>query len=133
MLPVFGHHGFRQRDIEKCLFVLSKHQSLFENKDYRSIRNWLQKNMLSESLLSKETYSEQITVLNDLLWSDIFGESLPPLMTLDGEKIVSEILCQHLQKETSLLKNIVTEISWQEEIENYFDGVSCCFDKKRHK
>lgn len=130
MSPVFGHAGFKKKDVEKCLSVLSKHQSLFENSDYHSIKSWLQKNALSELILWKETYSEQITTLNELLWNDIFGANLPPLITLDGEKIVSELLCQHLKKETSLLKNIMTELSWQEEIENYFDGVSCCFEKK---
>lgn len=89
--------------------------------------------IFSDAVLAQSTYSEQITLINQTLWYDLFGEYLPPLITLDGEQIVAEILQQHLLKEDSVLKNLMTEISWQREIEEYFDGIGCCFNTKTKK
>jgi len=46
---------------------------------------------------------------------------MPSFVSLDGEKVVSYILTRHLKKDFSVLKNMLTELSWQEEIEKYFD------------
>ncbi len=125
MLPVFEHRAFEKKDVEKIL-------SLSGNINQK-ITLWLKENALSEKILSQKTYSQQITLLNKILWESIFDGNMPTFISLDGEKIVNKILSCHLKKDTSILKNILTNISWQSDIEKYFDRISCCFDHERER
>lgn len=90
---------------------------------------WIEQNLLNEKILQCKTYSEQITLINHQLWGDIFGDTLPPLITLDGEDIVREILITHLEGGMGFTEMLTNE-TLQGTIEEQFDGISCCFERK---
>ncbi len=87
---------------------------------------------MSSTVLKQESYAQQIMVLNSKLWEDLFHETLPPLITLDGEDSVSQILIYHLSKNTGLT-NFLISPDMQTSIEENFDGISCCFNKEKHQ
>ena len=132
MSPVFGYPAFREENVtQSCLSQLKKHTREWHISDekYNIIRSWIEKNLLNEKILQCKTYSEQITLINHQLWGDIFGDTLPPLITLDGEDIVREILMSHLEDGVGFTEMLTNE-ALQSTIEEQFDGISCCFERK---
>jgi hypothetical protein len=102
---------------------------------------------LDEGVLNARNYSEQITLLNHRWWGELFnaplrkgvehenkngGFCMPEYIPLDAEDIVREILMRHIEKNT-LIGQLVTDEKIQPMIEEYFDGISCCFDRKNKK
>lgn len=132
MSPVFNHPGFREENVEKCIQMIANATKkwLLDKESSEKLFIWFKKNTLWTKIIAQKTYSEQITLLNGALWNDIFWDTMPPLVTLDWEKIVCSILLEHLKKDSSILKNIVTKLSWQTDVEKYFDTISCCFNLK---
>ena len=86
---------------------------------------------MHETVLGKENYSEQITQLNSLWWKDIFP-GLPEFIALDAEEIVREILIRNIKKNTPL-STYIADLRSHHLVEEYFDGISCCFEKKKKK
>lgn len=131
MLPVFWHHAFQKENIKNCIYQLRK----YEKEKYISpektnlIENWMQNRLLSDDILSKRTYSEQITAINDALWRDIFQGTLPDFISLDGEDIVRHILMNHLRENKSFWV-FLTDAEMHKNIEAAYDGISCCFEKE---
>ena len=61
----------------------------------------------------------------------MFPES-PEYVPLDAENIVLNILMRHIEKNT-LIGRLLTDEKIQTMIEEYFDGISCCFERKNKK
>lgn len=84
MLPVFWHHAFQKENIKNCIYQLRKYEKEKHVSPEKAnlIENWMQNRLLSDDMLSKKTYSEQITAINDALWRDIFQGTLPDFTSL---------------------------------------------------
>lgn len=131
MFPVFSLTSYTKEDIQKYTFKkLTSYflDTLITEERYTKIIDFLHLYVLHEDVLRQKTYSAQITLLNNLTWSEIFPD-FPPFIPLDSEKVVVDILCEHLQKRT-ILSELMCNIDLQPKIEEYFDGISCCFDQK---
>jgi hypothetical protein len=98
---------------------------------YERILEFIQKHVLNPSILNLSTYSEQITRMNHTWWNDLFP-AMPEYISLDAEDITVELLKKHLQENTSF-SQMMTNMTLQEAIEEEFDGISCCFDRKAKK
>lgn len=98
---------------------------------YERILEFIQKHVLNPSILNLSTYSEQITRMNHIWWNDLFP-AMPEYISLDAEDITVELLKKHLQENTSF-SQMLTDMTLQETIEEEFDGISCCFDRKEKK
>lgn len=131
MSPVFSLSSYTQEDIQKYTFKkLTSYfrETLLTEEKYTKIVDFLNRFVLHDDIINQQTYSSQITLLNNLAWSEILPD-FPPFIPLDAEKIVVDILCEHLQKNT-ILSQFMCTIELQPKIEEYFDGISCCFDQK---
>lgn len=111
MCPVFALPAYTRKDIEDhCISHLRQYrrdESISEQM-YDTIFEFIQKHVLSTSVLAVSNYSEQITRLNHEWWKELFPE-MPPYLSLDAEDITVALLIKHLQDETSFAR-IMTEI-----------------------
>lgn len=53
----------------------------------------------------------------------------PPFIPLAAEELVREILIDHLGRNT-IITELLTGIEIQPFIEEYFNGISCCFERE---
>lgn len=133
MCPVFRLPAYSQQDIEtNCIKRLSQYRkdSYISEESYQKILHFLTVSVLDETILALPTYSEQITRLNHILGHSLFPE-LPPYISLDVEDIVVELLQEHLHKDTIMMQ-LLTDMTLQHRIEEYFNGISCCFELSNH-
>jgi len=57
---------------------------------------------------------------------------LPEFIPLDAEALILEILIDHLERNTTITE-LLTNSKIQPLIEQYFDGISCCFEQKNKR
>jgi hypothetical protein len=130
MSPVFGLWRYTAESLRKS--ALPKIHAYLEEKIITEETNckiidFLENTALHETVLRARNYSEQITLLNHQWWAEMFPES-PEYVPIDAEDIVREILIKHIEKNT-VMAQLVTDEKIQPMIEEYFDGISCCFEK----
>jgi len=133
MCPVFALPAYTRRDIEEnCIKRLKKYyrEYIISEGMYEDILEFIQQHILDSWILAVKTYSEQITHLNHIWWATLFPE-MPASISLDAEDLVIELLKKHLHEETSFSR-LFTDMDIQSDIEEAFDGISCCFDRKNH-
>lgn len=78
-----------------------------------------------------ETFSGQITFLNRRLWKYYFDQSIrpsiPELLYLQPNGIITRILINQLQDENSLISRIILDPSVRNKFIKRFYGVACCW------
>lgn len=129
MHPVFHLESYTRENImTSCLAKLRSYlrKSYITEETYENTYNIIQTSILQEDLLSCKSYTEQITQFNHVWWEKLFP-GLPSFIPLDAEDITNYMLRHHLHEET-FVKDILTDISLQPLIEEYFDGIPCCFN-----
>ena len=57
----------------------------------------MEENLFSSHIIQQKTYSDQITLINGKIWSDIFPKNMPDFIPLDGEDFVRYILIEHIK------------------------------------
>lgn len=76
-----------------------------------------------------ERYSDELTVLNDILWQKIFNDTRPPLIYIEAESIVRELILANLQNESLISKIILDEKHRDTYIKNY-EGITGAHNTK---
>ena len=77
---------------------------------------------------SQETYSAQLTVMNSILWQQLFGKERGDLVYLEIDSVVRKLLLEkHLQKETDVY-NLVFNPKWREKFVELFAGIQGSHD-----
>lgn len=134
MSPVFGLWRYTRENLWKSalpkIHTYQKERMITE-ETYNIIVDFLENIALDEWILNAGNYSEQITLINHRWWREMFP-GFPEYIPLDAEDIVREILTRHIEKNT-LIGQLVTDEKIQPMIEEYFDGISCCFERKNRK
>jgi|GEM_PF-1141809 len=133
MSPVFEFPSYTIDSIKKHTFPRLTsffHQHFITEASYLAIMQFLEKIILHDDIVIEKNYSKQLTRINHLWWSELFPD-LPDFIPLDAESIVSEILIAHLHENT-ILTQMMTHANIQPYIEQYFNGISCCFDLVDH-
>lgn len=133
MCPVFQFPPYSREDIEThCIKRLQQYRkdSFVSEEMHEKVLHFIIHHLLDETILTLPTYSEQITRLNHIWWGEIFPE-MPPYISLDAEDMVVELLHGHLHTSTIMVQ-MITENALQLQIEQYFNGISCCFDLENH-
>lgn len=128
MCPVFRLPAYSGDSRWKIITKLEwyKNNWTISHETYSLIIEFVNARLFEERILSYKTYSEQITHLNTTWWRGIFSD-MPLYISLDAEDIICELLLHHLHTD-SILSHILTDLSAQPIIEQYFSGISCCFD-----
>jgi hypothetical protein len=107
-------------------------EKVITEEQAKHIELFIERSLLSEQILNVKSYSKQCTLLNFYWWREIFQESLPPFIGLDGEDLTSYILVEQIN-ESHIFPNTFLSVNWQSEIEKLFNGIGCCFDiKSKH-
>ncbi len=131
MSPVFGLWGYTAEDIRHHSFPRIDsylRDNIITEEKYTQIKLFLNNFVLRNDILWEKSYSSQITRLNNTWWSHMFPD-LPDFIPLDAEELISQILINHLERNTEIAK-FMTNPLIQPFIEEYFDGISCCFDQE---
>ncbi len=134
MSPVFGLWSYTEEDIKKstCPRIHAYlDERIITEETWARLMDFLKNVVLDKTVLKAWNYSAQITLLNHRWWGEMFPE-FPEYVPLDAEDIVREILIKHIEKNT-VTAQLVTDEKIQPMIEEYFDGISCCFERKNKK
>jgi hypothetical protein len=135
MCPVYGYPARTKGDIQKY-FIKRLEQfrikQVLREEKYNSIRDFSEKHLLSETFLSAPSYSDQSTLLNFYVWKYLFSETLPSFIPLDAEALVADILIKHFEENTLFGLGLASNTLYPK-IEELFDGIQCCFDRKEKK
>lgn len=134
MSPVFGLWKYTAESLRKSALPkihTYQEEKIITEETCHVIVDFLENIALDEEVLDAQNYSEQITLLNHRWWWEMFPD-FPEYIPLDAEDIVREILIKHIESNT-LMGQLVTDEKIQPMIEEYFDGISCCFERKNKK
>ncbi|MFA6050634.1 MAG: hypothetical protein WC761_05560 [Candidatus Paceibacterota bacterium] len=83
--------------------------------------------------INHSLYSEQLTVINDILWENLFENKRGTLVYLEMESLVRELLLSiHLKKETIIQKIFLDPETRESYIKN-FESLSCAHDTVKQK
>ena len=85
--------------------------------------------LLSDSRVwSQKTYSAQLTVMNSLLWHQLFGEERGDFVYLEIDSVVVKLLLEkHLLNET-YIHNLIFKREWREKFIKLFSGIQGSHD-----
>jgi len=128
MCPVFRLSGYSEEIQSKIITKIEwfKNNWVITNETFSHIRDFASSSLFEEKIVSHKTYSQQITQLNAAWWKSAFPD-MPNYIPLDAEDIICDLLQNHLHT-NSIISRILTDHSIQPTIEQYFNGISCCFD-----
>ncbi len=77
---------------------------------------------------SQETYSAQLTVMNRILWQQLFGDERGDFVYLEIDSVVRKLLLEkHLLKETDVC-NLIFNPKWREKFVELFAGIQGSHD-----
>lgn len=127
--PVYGLPAISKENIEKAFNkTISKTDGLLERK-----LEQLKERFLSAKIFEVETYSEQCTIINEILWRETFGGTRGDLVYLEMEKVVVKLLEDiHLKKETKIHKILFDDKVRERYLKN-MDGVVGAHDVVKQK
>lgn len=95
----------------------------------------LEEDYLSEEVLQQQSYSDQITVLNQRLWKKMFATELqneiPEMIYLELEKSVVALLSRDLRANGSFAHEILFNASLRNAILTHLDGIAGCWDTQQ--
>ncbi len=134
MSPVFRLWGYREeyiREHTRSQVTSFLRDKIITESAYDCIQNFFNNFILREDVLWEKRYSSQITKLNSSWWNHMFP-NFPAYIPLDAEDIVRAILIKHIEKNTAI-NQIMTNIAIQPMIEEYFNGISCCFERNNKR
>lgn len=99
----YGHEPFTKDTITK---LIQKVTSLNVSTHQKQIlSHFLQKIEKTNAIFSQNTYGKQLTIINDMLWQKIFKEEVKPLVYIEVEEVVKELLLNfHLTSQTPISK-----------------------------
>lgn len=126
---VFGLKSFQKERIEKN-FSSINHLNISENA-----KNKLQKFFSSildcEKFFEQKKYSDQLVILNDLLWQNLFESNRGNLIYIEAENIVRKLLLDvHLDQNTFINKIIFEKDLRKSFMENFENIVGAHNTKK---
>jgi len=95
-----------------------------------TLRQILQEHYCHPSVIGLSSYSQQVTVLNNRLWKQLFPtfKTLPEIFYIEQEKIVSQLLKSDLSNPKSLAWSVMFDPALREKILNNLDGVRGCWE-----
>ena len=101
-------------------------------KEQQALKKIYEEVYLNPNVLNKKTYSEQVTVANNLLFKMLFSEDLrnqiPEMVYLEDEKIVSRVLQQDLKNQDSLVYRILFDPKLRNIVVKKLNGVPGCWN-----
>ena len=98
-----------------------------------TLRRILQEIYCCPSVIRLSSYSHQVTLLNNLLWKRILpiDETLPEVIYIEQEKVVSELLKSDLLNHESLAWNVMFNPALREEVLMNLDGIRGCWKQEQ--
>ncbi len=117
---VYGLSSFSENIIEKEIGRLEyfKLNEIAKEK----LKNFLREIKNHRQIFEQNKYSDQLTIINDILWDTLFKNARGNLVYLEAESLVRELLLSvHLKKETDIYKIMFNPKYRQAYIKNFED------------
>ena len=126
--PSFDQTMVGKAQVEVDRFVHDKKISL---ESARVLHKVLREDYCAKSVLKLSTYSQQAVVLNNRLWKRLFSglKTVPDLIFLEIEKIVSDLLKADLVNSNSLAWHVMFEPTVREKLLDNLDTARGCWDR----
>jgi hypothetical protein len=125
-LPIYALEPMTQSELihEK---LRSTSLSLTDNAA-KQLQNFFDALLADPRVWSQETYSAQLTVMNSILWHQLFGEERGDFVYLEIESVVRRLLLKkHLRTETPIF-NLIFKREWREKYVELFNGIQGAHD-----
>lgn len=120
-LPVYGLSPVSHEDVFK-----EKHRSksLSLSAEARShLLHFFDAMLDDDTLWTHETYSAQLTHMNNIMWKQLFGDERGELVYLEMESVVRRLLLEkHLQSATDIYALLFDHV-WREKFTELFSGI----------
>ncbi len=134
MHAVFNHDPYTAKDIDHLRTRLV--EELHGDAPARTVEKMnriIDQVYAHPSVLESQSYPEQITKMNALLWRLLYprsaGEKPLHFVYLEQESIVAQLLCDHHLHADTLLKNLILDHAETTLLERHFDGVHDAFTR----
>ncbi len=119
--PLYGVPSISKDDFMKLKdYFFEKNISSESKKRFLS---FIEKSLQKKEIWSQERFCEQLTILNDIWWNEIFGNLRGVLLYLEAEELVKNLLLRSFNEKDNL-----SEIFFDENRRNLylknFDGVT---------
>lgn len=128
--PPFDQNMVEKAQAEVDRFVNNKKIS---RESARILHKILREDYGAKSVLKLPTYSQQAVVLNNRLWKRLFSglKTVPDLIFLEIEKIVSDLLKADLANSNSLAWHVMFEPAVREKLLDNLDTARGCWDRQK--
>jgi hypothetical protein len=128
---VYGLPSFSKMVIEKEISRLEYFNLNTVAKE--KLKKFLEKIKNHEQIFERNKYSDQLTIINDILWSTLFDDTRSNLVYLEAESLVRELLLSvHLKKETYIYK-ILFDPKYRHAYIKYFENVDGAHNTQKQK
>ena len=129
--PVYGLPSFSYEKIEKIKDSLN-YFNIDESKKNK-LKEFYKKIKANKQILEQDKYSNQLTIINDILWDTLFGNTRGNLVYLEAESLVRELLLSvHLEKDTDIHK-IIFNREWRNSYIKNFENVPVAHNTLKQK
>ncbi len=134
---VYNFRPYNERDIEKLYDLLRvKVKDGAITQDIANQLNLILKEIYScAPAMAATSYSDQVTITNDLLWKKFFAKSPdfkpPRLIYLEQESLVIDLLLEHHINHDTIINHFLFDDAYEPMIVDYFNGIMGAFSKDR--
>ncbi len=106
--PLYGIPAISKNDLVKIkdhIFL----ENISKSGKTRFI-NFIEKSLCDKNIWKQKRFCEQLTIINNIWWQEIFGQERGELLYLEAEEIIKSVLIEHISK-----KEILSEIFFDKE------------------
>lgn len=129
--PLYGIKSIKKEDIEKHLHRISAMNLKASAK--KKLHNFLLKIVNSPLVWEQEYVSAQFTIINDILWTLLFGNNRGNLVYLETETLVRNLLLKHHIFTTSPISDILFNEETRSLYVHEFEGILGAHDANKNK
>lgn len=125
---VFGYRGYNRDDANKVLSRLDelKNSGELASEHHTKLKEIVNDIYLRPDILATESYSDQITKTNFLLWRRLFqalGSPGRDLLYIELESMVTNLLLDHHINKNTTLHRILFKSEYRESFLRHFDNI----------
>lgn len=132
-------YGFRPYTKDEFLRMKNSVNVKVQNKEITKEEGEKVQSILDEvyglpEVFACESYAEQVTKTNALLWQKFFEKScvkLPNLIYFDQEEIAARLIVDHHLEKDTIIRHFLLDPSYDELMMKYFDGIEGGFSTEK--
>ena len=118
--PLYGIPSISKDDFRKLKDYFFEKKISKESK--KRVSSFIEKSFEKKEIWLQERFCEQLTILNDIWWKEIFGDLRGDLLYLEAEELVKNLLIKSFERKDSLSEIFFDENRRNSYLKN-FNGI----------